>query len=886
MERKEGPLYETTTKEGTRVEVAATVPVPTSGEALMEKAKNVLAEGSLPSNEQIDKNLSDAQKTLENQIRSGNLDDQGKLLAKDAEDIINVASKALHEKNKDEKLQKLFEDTRQAVQENQPVLEKNAEIIKEKGQKVGEKIKGAAKEERGKIQNKGQNVSEEVQKEGEKIKDKAQKIGDTVKDKGEKLGKEAKEMAKDIQPQAEKLKDDTQELLTSLKNFFWNFIKSDDFRGLIADWVSFIQFLGTKKVKEGAKKLQESEKTGEATTNIAKGIAQGLQQTKSKKNKEQLEQKTEDKFYELLGKIKSKPEYQQAFRDLLKLLDIATEKLEAFTEDVIEESKDIAKDIKEEGQEIMKDVQEKGEKITKEVKKDAKDISKDVKKKGEALSKDVKKEAKRTNFESLKTDSFWKAIYDARDVLGEFTGREELDKFVDTLWDTYTSVRDDDELNRWFWDFRNFVSELLEDVKQKGPEVLEDAKQQGQRIAKDIKKEAKGEAEEVKQKGKKLSKEAKKKAKQEKRAFDAGQKDAEDVKNSAQAKGEALSKEAKKDTKEVTENIKQKGQAIAADAKSEAKRLSEKALPEERRQEAKGLFYRGRKILKKDKWSNQFDLLSKQFNILLENIKNDTTTLEFGEKIRKFAQDFALNKQGRPDLYVLEDSFIQMKNLLIPLVKDQLAHIKIGRVEFHNETYDVKIEDIGFSGSFLPEHIDFHLRNDAHLDTSDSSKDMMRNILSFSVSNIKPEFRNFKFYYRRKTFPKIEDWGVADLKLSGAGAAIYITWSLFAKGGESPVAKLAEVKCTIDKLDWHISGKETHHDILDKMLLPFVSGAIKNKVSGSIEDLLRTKLGEVNARVNEFFQSKPLETLKDKTNEAMQQQFQKFQQEHKAVNAI
>jgi len=285
--------------------------------------------------------------------------------------------------------------------------------------------------------------------------------------------------------------------------------------------------------------------------------------------------------------------------------------------------------------------------------------------------------------------------------------------------------------------------------------------------------------------------------------------------------------------------------------------------------------------MKKEKWSNLFDKLSKQFNVLLYNIKNDSTTNKFGEKIKKLAQDFALNKQGQPDLFVLEDSIIQMKNLLVPLVKDQLANIKIGKIEFHNETYDVKIEDIGFSGSFIPEQIDFHLRNDSHLDTSDSSKDTMRNILQFSVSNIKPEFRNFKFYYRRKTFPKIEDWGVADLLLSGSGAAIQITWALLAKGGQNPVARLSEVNCTIDKLEFHISGKETHHDVLDKLMLPFVSGAIKNKVSGSIEDLLKAKLGEVNARLNEFFQSRPIETLKEKTNDAMQQQFKKFQETEK-----
>jgi hypothetical protein len=302
------------------------------------------------------------------------------------------------------------------------------------------------------------------------------------------------------------------------------------------------------------------------------------------------------------------------------------------------------------------------------------------------------------------------------------------------------------------------------------------------------------------------------------------------------------------------------------------------------KQRAKELTKRGRAILQEDKWNRQFDNIYNQFNKLLDNVRNDSTTQEFGQRLKQLAKDVAFNKKGYPDLYTMEESLIQVKNLLIPLFKQQLENISIGRIDFMNETYDVRIEDLGFSGSFLPEHIDFAMRNDTHLDTKDSSKDEMRHVLAFQVDNIKPEFRNFKFYYRRKTFPKIEDYGVADMKISGKGALIRVSWRISSKAGMKPVATLTDVTVHIDKLDLHIVGEKTKHDVLDRMLAPFVSKNIKDRVSSSLEDYLRSKLNEANKQLNSVLQSSPVDTLKEKANEAMQEGYQRLQE--KSVTAV
>jgi len=752
MEYKDKKLqYETTTEEGTHVKVEGPN-IPATKEAIkettkekVEEVKNVLTEGSLPTNEQIDKNLSDAKRTLKDIGKEGHLDEQGKLLERDMEEIIDTASKFLHEKNKDDKLQKLYEESRQAVQENKEVLQSEVK-------KTQMEFKGEGKA----VRNKGQNIVGDIKEGTEKI-----------KEKGKKLGKETQEMVEEMKPQAQQLQKDTKQLLVSLKNFFWNFLKSEDFRGLTADWVAFFQFLATYKIKETVKKVEE--KGGDVTANVAKAIDEGLTQPPKPADKEELQEKTRAKFNELLDRIRTNPEYQQAARDFIELMDQVRDHLEI-----------LAEDIKRESKEVVEDVKERTEKISEQMKQMATEVKEGVKVKSEKetrrLESKISTEKETRQLESrLKTDNFWKALYDARDVIAEFTGREELEQFLDTLWETYLEVRDDPELNNWFWDFKIYITSVIDNPEDRS---------------------------------------------------------------------------------------------------------------EEKKQQANDLLDRGRSFLYKDKWGNQFNKLNARFEVLLQNIKADSTTQEFGEKVRKFVRDFALNKQGYPDLNVMEDSLIQVKNMLIPLFKKQLEQIKIGKIEFYNDTWDVKIEDIGFSGSFLPEHIDFHMRNDSHLDTTNPKNDVIRHILQSRISHIKPEFHNFKFYYRRKTFPKIEDWGMADMKIAGSGAYIQVTWVIASTGGQKPIARLAEVSCHIDKLDLHVIGEKTHHDILDKMLIPFVSGTIKNKLSGTIEDLLRTKLADVNDKLNELLQSKPLETLKEKTNESLQQGFEKLQESTKSVSAV
>jgi len=299
---------------------------------------------------------------------------------------------------------------------------------------------------------------------------------------------------------------------------------------------------------------------------------------------------------------------------------------------------------------------------------------------------------------------------------------------------------------------------------------------------------------------------------------------------------------------------------------------------EQRKKETEDIVKRGFEIFQREKWKDQFSKLTEQFQILLHNVKSDSTTQEFIAKLEKFGRDLIFNEQGLPDLFQLEDSLYQLKNILIPLFKKTLANIPIKRIDIITESYDILVEDIVVDAtSFLPEHLDFQLLNVTHLDLKDDRKDVVRYQMLLNVDRIKPEFKRVKFYYRRKAFPKIEDYGLADIALTGEGAQIEVIWTIERKG-KIPISELSKVKFEIDKLHIRIIGEATKHDILDTIMAPLFSNIIKKKLSSILEGYLEVKLEEINKTINEWFASRPLHKLEEKADQVLKETFKNFQE--------
>jgi hypothetical protein len=130
-----------------------------------------------------------------------------------------------------------------------------------------------------------------------------------------------------------------------------------------------------------------------------------------------------------------------------------------------------------------------------------------------------------------------------------------------------------------------------------------------------------------------------------------------------------------------------------------------------------------------------------------------------------------------------------------------------------------------------------------------------------------------KFWYLRKTFPKIEDFGNVDIDLSkGKGAKIKIIWKIKSKSNRPFAFALLEVKCIIDSMD--VTVKDAKHEILDRIATSVFAANLKQSVAQGIVNAIVDSLRPMNDQMNSWFASRPIESLYERANEQIHQVYQ------------
>jgi len=216
--------------------------------------------------------------------------------------------------------------------------------------------------------------------------------------------------------------------------------------------------------------------------------------------------------------------------------------------------------------------------------------------------------------------------------------------------------------------------------------------------------------------------------------------------------------------------------------------------------------------------------------------------------------------------------------MLFPLLRKELTSLQIPRIESSDEKYDVVVRDLNLVlGDILPEFFELKTRNLLKVDIRKLETDKTKTKILLRIKQLKPQFKNMKFYYKKKTFPKIEDYGIADVDLAaGDGTQIKVEWIVKSKRDMPFTITLTKVKCVIDKLDIHI--KEAKHDIFDRLATTFFSGRIKKSIAQSIVDNIVKAIEPFNDRLNTWFSSHPIDRLAESANVQLKEAYSRGQE--------
>lgn len=268
------------------------------------------------------------------------------------------------------------------------------------------------------------------------------------------------------------------------------------------------------------------------------------------------------------------------------------------------------------------------------------------------------------------------------------------------------------------------------------------------------------------------------------------------------------------------------------------------------------------------------------------SIKDDPDLRNLQEQMSKFLDNFTTtdaNGQRSFNTNMMKE----LQSFIVPLFLSQLDQIPLPPTQGSNQDYDYYFDNVILSArDILPENVRFHLESDASLNVQGLNAEHAKTRLYLNVSNIQMKLSDIHFKFNRKTFPKMSDEGVANLRVEGnQGFALRLETSVEMTDQGFARFHLQRVDADIEKLK--IDILEAKHEFLLKVFAMFYQNRLKLMIEENIEQKIKQIFAKIENGLNGIFERYPPSRLKDaiaqKANQALNAQQQQQQQQQPQV---
>jgi hypothetical protein len=249
---------------------------------------------------------------------------------------------------------------------------------------------------------------------------------------------------------------------------------------------------------------------------------------------------------------------------------------------------------------------------------------------------------------------------------------------------------------------------------------------------------------------------------------------------------------------------------------------------------------------------NYGDRLSQWFNWSSDMISYSKKEV-FGlqDQIYKLVSDAVFDRQGRPDLYVTQDTLKSLQDIIVPIFQQQISNIPIPTISGSTETYDFSIHDVLLDGrGFIPDRFRFRFVTDLVLDSKHSRNNQLVSKILCRVDGIDMDLKNVHFHYARKSIPRIEDSGVCDVSIRGL--SLKLSWYLITQKDGPTKMKLVTTNSLIESMS--ISNIISKHSWIDGFMSTFAKGYIKEQVQKGLIESLKSYLDPISDQVNYYLE--------------------------------
>jgi len=266
------------------------------------------------------------------------------------------------------------------------------------------------------------------------------------------------------------------------------------------------------------------------------------------------------------------------------------------------------------------------------------------------------------------------------------------------------------------------------------------------------------------------------------------------------------------------------------------------------------LYNEGRRWMNDPQFQSKLRNLTTDLRLIWDNIKDDELTKEFAQKTKELAQDLILDDSGRPNLGVSLTGMNQFRSLIAPILRKNLEYLPVPSFSGSNNTYYYEVEGLELNGrEIIPDEIKMRVWGDADVSLHDSTTKALTYVTIW-IHNIAVHSKDVCFYFHRKSFPQIDNRGIADLAISGDNF-IKITWKIEVdQSTDTWLVSVKDINCHIDKMK--IKIKRSTHSWLNKIISATLIGHLKRMVEQKVIETLHEGLSTVGLQLESALRSK------------------------------
>ncbi|ORX81845.1 hypothetical protein BCR32DRAFT_279377 [Anaeromyces robustus] len=245
-------------------------------------------------------------------------------------------------------------------------------------------------------------------------------------------------------------------------------------------------------------------------------------------------------------------------------------------------------------------------------------------------------------------------------------------------------------------------------------------------------------------------------------------------------------------------------------------------------------------------FQKELEIVLMESSKYLDNLLSDPLTRKFSDNLVQLMKDIFISRNGK--FIFKKELFKDIITMSLPIIIQNIRYIPISRLEYEDSNYHIVMEDIFLSSdNFLPNIMEAKIKHSSIIGLRKSINNDFRNYITLNFFEIQADIRDVPFWYhKKKGFPKMTDWGVANLTIGGRGITIMTKFEL-CKNDPYRIIVPRKIECFVDDLNLEV--KRSKYGILYSLGSSMIHSKIRRQLINNIRKNIFDMVDNINEKL-------------------------------------